>query len=58
MLVGAYGCTSSHNRMAINLLAKDLSLDWLTVRAVRLDDIEEGLRSAEEKKQLRAVVTN
>ncbi len=58
MVVGAYGCTSAQNRSAINLLAKDLRLDWLTVRTVRLEDIEEGLRSVEEKKQLRAVVTD
>ncbi|MDH7555744.1 MAG: alcohol dehydrogenase catalytic domain-containing protein [Candidatus Methanosuratincola sp.] len=56
MLVGSYGCTSTQNRRAIDLLTKDLKLDWLPVRTIGLDEIEEGLRSTDAKAQLRIVV--
>jgi L-iditol 2-dehydrogenase len=57
-LLGAYGCSSRHNREAVQLLLSgDLKADWLVTERARLDDIASMFKHVNERVGMKSVIT-
>ena len=57
-IVGAYGSTASHNKMAIKLITSgEIPAKQLITRRLRLEEIEEGMAYTAKRTGLKAVIT-
>jgi L-iditol 2-dehydrogenase len=57
-LVGAYGCSSRHNRMAVeSLLSGELDVEWLVTERATLDGIGQAFRHVNDRIGMKSVIT-
>ncbi|MFB3764855.1 MAG: alcohol dehydrogenase catalytic domain-containing protein [Methanotrichaceae archaeon] len=56
-MVGAYGCSSRQNRMAVELLASGRAkADWIITKRTSLDRIQDALSHSSERRGLKPVI--
>ncbi len=56
-VVGAYGCSSRQNRMAVELLSSgEAKVDWIVTKRTSLDRIQDALSHSSERKGLKSVI--
>lgn len=56
-MVGAYGCSSRQNRMAVELLSSGkIKADWIVTRRTSLSEIADAFDHASERKGMKSVV--
>jgi L-iditol 2-dehydrogenase len=57
-LLGAYGCSSRHNREAVRLLLSgDLRAEWLVTERASLDDICSAFKHVNDRQGMKSVIT-
>lgn len=58
LIVGSYGCTSTQNRAALELISSgSFDVGWLITERVSLGEISRGMEHAQRREGLKAVVT-
>lgn len=56
--VGAYGCTSYQNKMALDLIASgEVSVDWLITKRISLAQVREGIEYVAERRGMKVTIT-
>ncbi len=57
-LVGAYGCSSRHNRMAVeSLLSGELDVEWLVTERATLEEIGQAFEHVNDRIGMKSVIT-
>lgn len=56
MVVGAYGCRVDQNRKALELMTKELEVDWLITDEISLDEIRTGIERLINYEGLKTVI--
>ncbi|ADL13506.1 alcohol dehydrogenase catalytic domain-containing protein [Acetohalobium arabaticum] len=56
MIVGAYGCRVDQNKKALELMTKELEVDWLITDEISLDEIRTGIERLINYEGLKTVI--
>lgn len=56
-IAGAYGCSSRHNRKAVELLASGaIDADWIVTKRTALEDIQDALNHSSQRIGLKSII--